>query len=673
MSKQKTTFLLAGTLVIGTLVGGVALIIDRLQSRALEEEMDNRARELASFGQACQKYAVCELRPVVRDQMYKMVTDEVFGWWVTRDIFQYFNKEMPGYTYRQATPDSFYDEDRADNLECQVVAKFNKNPQLSEIKGHRTFDGREQCYVARPVVAEKKCLECHGSADAASTSSLNKVDGHHLNWREGEAVSAQMVYYFVDDFRASQGLMRWVILGIFALLTLSLVGAMYFVFAKLIERTTELQKANRQAEAANRAKSEFLANMSHEIRTPMTAILGYMELIGESLDCCTKCSAHLSCEIRATNRQQMKIVHRNGAHLLGLINDILDLSKIEAEKLQIEPTRCSPVQLVDDVVSLMRAQAAAKHLKLETELRGPLPETVLTDPLRLRQALVNLMGNAIKFTEQGEVRLVVRMRTREGESPIFVGRKLGQSPDPRLCFDVTDTGIGMNEEQIGKLFKPFSQVDNSATRKYGGTGLGLCISKRLSEALGGDIEVRSEPGKGSTFSVTIDPGSLNGIQEPWGGHSCLPKADKNVCPTGPATPKKIALHGRVLLAEDGEDNQRMICFLLKKAGAEVVAVENGQLAVDAVLAANEAGQPFDLILMDMQMPVLNGYEATRQLRGRGYTGPIVALTAHTLVTDQQKCLDAGCDDYQPKPFQHQDLLEMAARYINVFVAATISD
>ncbi len=228
----------------------------------------------------------------------------------------------------------------------------------------------------------------------------------------------------------------------------------------------------------NRAKSEFLANMSHEIRTPMTAILGYADLLlnEEGLE---KAPPHW--------RQNLRTIKRNGEHLLELINDILDLSKIEAEKLQIEPTRCSPVQLVAEVVSLMRVQAKAKHLKLETELVGPLPETMLTDPLRLRQVLVNLVGNAIKFTDHGEVRIAVRLTDDSGH--------------PRLCFDVTDTGIGIDEEQVGKLFQPFNQVDNSSTRKFGGTGLGLCISKRLAEALGGSIEVRSKPGTGSTFSV----------------------------------------------------------------------------------------------------------------------------------------------------------------------------
>ncbi len=425
---------------------------------------------------------------------------------------------------------------------------------------------------------------------------------------------------------------------------------------------TELESANKGleeskhlAECANRAKSEFLANMSHEIRTPMTAILGYADLM-------------LDENVGRTTREHVAVIKRNGEHLLKVIGDILDLSKIEAGNLQIEPTRCSPVQLVAEVVSLIRPQAAAKQLTLKTEFAGPLPETVLTDPLRLRQILVNLVGNAIKFTDQGEVRLAVRLISALGKGTVpdqpSVGARSDENRDsppiisPQLCFDVTDTGIGINEEQVGKLFQPFSQVDCSSTRKFGGTGLGLCISKHLAEVLGGNIEVHSTPGQGSTFSATIDPGPLDGMHMIQNTQEAL--LDRPPSTTA-ATPDKIALCGRILVAEDGLDNQRLIALLLRKAGAQVSAVDNGQLAVEAALAAREAGEPFDVILMDMQMPVLDGYAATRQLRKRGYTGPIVALTAHAMAEDCQKCLDAGCDDYLAKPLEPRALLEMIAR------------
>ena len=445
--------------------------------------------------------------------------------------------------------------------------------------------------------------------------------------------------------------------------------------ADLESSNQALKESNQIAESATRAKSEFLANMSHEIRTPMTAILGYADILLE------ESVGQASCE-------HVKVIKRNGEHLLGLINDILDLSKVEAGKMQIEPICCSPFDLLAEVASLMRVRATAKQLRLEMEQVGPLPETILTDPLRLRQVLINLVGNAIKFTDQGEVRIAVRLIGGAAVSAASVGwaerseshqnraeycgaavsaAMAGETPAPQavpglqLRFDVTDTGIGMNEEQIGKLFQAFSQVDNSSTRKFGGTGLGLCISQRLAEAMGGKIEVHSTLGKGSTFSVTIDPGPLDGIrmiqnlQEALLEHPPTPSA---------ATPDEIKLSGRILLAEDGPDNQRLIAFVLRKAGAEVTLAENGQLAHDEALAALAQGTPFDVILMDMQMPVMDGYETTRSLRNEGYHGPIVALTAHAMAEDRQKCLDAGCDDFATKPIDRQMLLSAAAHWMD---------
>jgi signal transduction histidine kinase/ActR/RegA family two-component response regulator len=403
--------------------------------------------------------------------------------------------------------------------------------------------------------------------------------------------------------------------------------------ARLAKFRERIQEAKEAAEACSRAKSEFLANMSHEIRTPITAILGYVDIM-------------LDEDIGHVIRQHAEVIRRNGEHLLGLINDVLDLSKVEVGRMQIEPIRCSPVQVVAEVVSLMRVRAEAKHLTLQTDVAGPLPETVLTDPLRLRQVLVNLVGNAIKFTDQGEVSLAVRLIADQG--------------CPRLRFDVTDTGIGINEEHLKRLFHPFTQVDTSSTRRFGGTGLGLCISKRLAEALGGSIEVHSTPGKGSSFSVTIDPGPLDGIRMVENAQDTLLDYVPRTTVTAPG---KTECCGRILLAEDALDNQRLIGLLLKKAGNDVVTVENGEQAVEQASVAWRQGRPFDVILMDMQMPVMDGYSATRCLREQGYTRPIIALTAHAMAEDRQKCLDAGCDDYATKPIDRPRLLATIARWM----------
>ncbi len=409
----------------------------------------------------------------------------------------------------------------------------------------------------------------------------------------------------------------------------------------------ELRMAKEAAESATQVKSQFLANMSHEIRTPMTAILGYAQVLNEGIICCSECPNYSQCEHRHIGYEAVSAIRRNGEHLLALINDILDLSKIEAKKLQVELTRYSPMRLVEEVVSLMQPLAAAKQLKLITDLAEPLPETVITDPLRLRQMLVNLIGNAIKFTDKGEVHLAARW--------------LADAASPRLQFEVSDTGIGMNEAQIAKLFLPFSQVDSSSSRRFAGTGLGLCISKLLAEALGGNIEVHSKPGSGSTFILTIGsgvPSEDRGISQP------APASAVQSQPMAPSTPVgKIVLRGRILLAEDGMDNQRLIGFLLRRAGAEVTSATNGQLAIEAVLAASRADQRFDVILMDMQMPVLDGYEATRRLRAMNYTGPIIALTAYAMSQDRQACLAAGCNDYLTKPIDQRVMLETIAKHI----------
>jgi PAS domain S-box-containing protein len=410
------------------------------------------------------------------------------------------------------------------------------------------------------------------------------------------------------------------------------------VFRDITERRRvldELTTAKKAAEVANRAKSEFLANMSHEIRTPMTAILGFAEVLSSSIS-------------DAEGLDAVKTIQRNGEYLLAILNDILDLSKIEAGKLQIERLPCSPFQIVDEVISLMHIRADAKNVTLTAEYAGALPELVLLDPTRLRQILINLIGNAIKFTDTGGVRLVTSA----------VQNERGQS---ELRFDVIDTGMGMSEGQTLGLFRPFTQGYRLPGNGTSGTGLGLAISKRLAETLGGTLSVQSAPGAGSTFTATIGIGLLDGVR------MCAHTAEAAVAGTEPAalTPQfQGRLNCRVLLAEDGLDNQRLLSLVLRKSGAEIEVVENGRLAVEAAMNAAIGSRPFDIVLMDMQMPVMDGYQATERLRSLGYRGPIVALTAHAMNDDRHKCLEAGCDDYLTKPIDRRRLLATVAQQIS---------
>ena len=415
--------------------------------------------------------------------------------------------------------------------------------------------------------------------------------------------------------------------------------------AQLEEATACAHQMAVRAEAANCAKSEFLANMSHEIRTPMTAILGYADMVAEG--CPGQC-AYGSRELR----EGLGTVRRNGKHLLSLINDILDLSKIEADKMTTELVACSPRRLVVEVASLVRGRATRKGLQFRTEFIGPVPATIRTDPQRLRQILINLLGNAIKFTQTGAVRLVVRLVTGGGV--------------PQMQFDVIDTGVGMTAEQAKRMFQPFSQADSSTTRQYGGTGLGLVISRRLAHLIGGDVLlVESRPGQGTRFRATVATGSLDGVSMVEDGLNDATTDDSPEPAAQSPTPAALAkpLEGlRILLVEDGPDNQRLIELLLTKAGASVELADNGRIGLDKALAAARVGLAFDAILMDMQMPVMDGYEATQALRAAEYRGPIIALTAHAMEHDRLRCLNVGCDDFASKPIHRDRLIELVQRH-----------
>ncbi len=388
---------------------------------------------------------------------------------------------------------------------------------------------------------------------------------------------------------------------------------------------SKLETAIAQAEQANQLKSRFLANMSHEIRTPLTAIMGFTEQL-------------LHSDKKTNDKHHLGTILRNSKHLLELINNILDLSKIEAEKLAVEQTPLNVVQLIHDVESIIKPLAQEKQLSFTINYALPLPHTINSDITRLKQILINIASNAVKFTEQGQVTITAKY----------------QAPKT-LTFVIEDTGIGMSPNQIKRLFTPFEQADATTTRRFGGTGLGLCISKNLAQLLGGDVSVTSEVGVGSCFTIDIDCHLHNSL----GGNLLLTEHSQ-------LTPEKDpqlsfasnSFDAHILVAEDNPDNQLLIKLLLQTWGLEPDIANNGAQAVEMALVND-----YQLIIMDMQMPVMGGLEATKMLRDAAYDGPIIALTANVMNHDIDTYLEAGCNKALGKPIDKDALENVLVSYL----------
>jgi signal transduction histidine kinase/DNA-binding NarL/FixJ family response regulator len=384
--------------------------------------------------------------------------------------------------------------------------------------------------------------------------------------------------------------------------------------------TEELLRAKQATEDAAQAKSIFLANISHEIRTPLNGIIGFAELLSRGPE-------HTDPAQRA---EWVGIINASGRHLLSLVNDVLDYSKLDAGKMELEPAPCRPADVVGECVALVKERAVERSVSVTVEIDPACPPAVRVDATRLRQIVTNLVSNAVKFTHHGGV---------------LVSVSHDQTDTPRLRVSVKDSGIGIAPDQLSRLFEPFVQADQSTTRRYGGTGLGLSISRQIARRMGGDISVQSAPGLGSVFTVEVDAPALSGPVT----------LDVTTTETDPISPG--VLSGlRVLITDDNAVNQRLFATVIRRSGAHVVQASNGKEAVDAVSAG-----PFDLILMDMQMPVMDGRAATIAIRSYGVTTPIVALTAHSSNAHRDQCLAAGCTDYLSKPVDLAVLVGTIAR------------
>ena len=503
-----------------------------------------------------------------------------------------------------------------------MMRQYQWSEQLKLFFGFRAFliEGEESHFDYQTMLNSLEPLDASGlDEDVQKTLSQGTPYSRVVRTRDRECA----VRFLRCDGRAQFG-STGEIVGLF--------GTATDVTAE-VEREEELKNARVQADTANRAKSEFLANMSHEIRTPLTAILGFSELLRDEEE-----------DPPNTFRlQTIDTIINAGQHLLAIINDILDLSKIEADRTTIEQIDTSLVDMLCELERLLGPKAERKGLAMVITVTSPTPERIVCDPTRVRQILMNLVGNAVKFTESGTITVEIGTDRRSGRSLLLV--------------DVIDTGPGMTLEQTAKLFVAFGQADSTVTRRHGGTGLGLTISRRLAELMGGNVYIHwTEAGKGTCFRLELP---FEPIANSPTMNQILVSSDKAILPAAASMP----LDARILLAEDGHENQRLIVFLLKKAGATVDIADNGQIALEMLIKAEQEQRRYDLLLTDMQMPVMDGYVLTATLKQRKYKIPIVAITAHALEEDKQKCLDAGCDDYISKPISKNALLAVCQKWI----------
>ena len=828
----------ATTLLLSIILAAITGVFLHKERSTLDAAALRRARTVISFGEACRQYAREVLSPAVERHTSAFIPEARSATLVARGIFQYLKEKMPEFSFRETSLNPLNLANLADEEETALIARFQSQPALLEVTGHRVRAGREEYYIARPVIVKAVCLQCHDTPATAPPEIVERYgDSHGFGWKEGDVTSALIVSVPAGDLEARQQTAIWFGFGAWAMATLALLGILPLVFnlvlgrrlrkatrvldeiatqgdlglrigdrdrdeigsicrnfdqmaaqlaeekekvrlhtknleqlveertrtlqaaleraetekarqvslaqalteseeryrliiqnsldaivtvdedgvitdwnpqaaalfgwtrdeafGRLLSRTIipprfrseytqgllrcangvdgplinrrvempathkdghevlleltvspfrhqgktyfsaflrdigerkraekELQESKELAEAASRLKSSFLANVSHEIRTPMTAIMGYACLLKDRL------------QQDPEALEDVETIERSGLHLLELLNDILDLSKIESGQFELERVACSPPLIIEEVIQVMMVRAEEKGIELRHIYETPIPECIISDPTRIRQVLLNLVVNAVKFTDKGRVTVSVRLEDAQ---------------DPKkLVFRVEDTGIGIPEKKLPELFKPFVQLHT--TRKLGGTGLGLSISYRLALLLGGELEAESAEGRGSMFRFSFPcelPKSARVFE----------KEPAATAGRGQQSGEDWSLSGRkVLVVEDTPENQSLMKIQLAKVGASVEVAADGKMAV----AKCEVSR-YDLVIMDIHMPVMDGFEALAALRGKGIQVPVIAVTADANPGHDERCRAAGFAACISKPFAASDLLDGARR------------
>lgn len=668
----------------------ILLCVFWVNSNAQTEKLLLERSGLAlQFDLAIRDYISETVRPFAQEKCDEdvFIPEVMSTSFAARSIFEKVRGEFPDYVIKFSSDNPRNPKNLASPEELKIIEYFNQHPDEETWAGKINLQGQPHMGLFSARRMEADCLQCHGVPEDAPASLIARYGDQAGFYRPvGEVIALDALAIPVAAYRAlalkqTAKTFLFMMVGLVSLITVvyctyqRLVGRRLLMIAshfkqaeghgkkiqlencrsrthdeidvvidsfngmvddlatyqntleeKVEERTETLRRVNESLKTANMAKSEFLANMSHEIRTPMNIIVGFGDVLTNG-------------QLTEEQREGVNAIRESSLNLSRLIDDILDFSKIEAGQLKTEVIEICLGTLLNSLESMMKPTVRDKAFEFAVVAAHDLPAKIRTDPYRLKQCLINLLNNAIKFTQQGHVYLRVSLTQDKGQHFIQ--------------FDVEDTGIGIPKHRIQAIFESFTQVDGSTSRQFGGTGLGLTITRQLAGLLGGSVAVRSEPGQGSTFSLVI-PTGLDVTQQPSLDRQWLVEQDP-----APRQEKETAqFSGRVLVAEDVKGNQRLMELMLSALGVEVSLANDGQEAVGQAMSG-----PFDLILMDMQMPNLNGYEATKQLKAQGCGTPIVALTASAMTGDDQRCLDAGCDGYLMKPVDAHELARTLAKYL----------